>query len=374
MLGEDALLARITRLLGPAPAGVLGIGDDAAIAPPGTGPALLTTDVLVEGTHFRREWSLPEEVGWKALAVNLSDAAAMGGRPRHALVSLILPSATRVESVLALYRGMRRMASRTGTTVLGGNLARGKPLSVTITLLGDFPHGDPVLRSGARPGDRLYVTGQPGLARLGLRLLERERASSGRRRGAGQDPWEDGPRSRLAMLERRRRLAHTVPAGAAAIGRLLSPEPRLEVAAALSVARPEVADGLSLPRPQVAAGLSLTRPTAMIDVSDGLAVDLRRLAKASGVCLVVDVVALPASPSFRAGCAYLRESPEHAGLLGGEDYELLFTLPPTANVPRRIGRVPVVPIGEVVSGSGVHLRDSAGDVHPLDLRGFDHFR
>jgi thiamine-monophosphate kinase len=363
MLGEDALLTRIARLLGPAPAGVLGIGDDAAVAPPGTGPMLLTTDVLVEGTHFRREWTLPEEVGWKALAVNLSDAAAMGGRPRHALVSLILPPETLVESVLALYRGMRRLASRSGTAVLGGNLARGKPLSLTLALVGDFPGGDPVLRSGARPGDRIYVTGQPGLARLGLQLLERERSSGHGRRGAGSDPWEEGPRCRREMLERRRRLAGQVPAGAAALRRLLRPEPRLEVAGALA-----------LPRSEPDAGRPLPRPTAMIDVSDGLAMDLPRLAKASGVSLIIDLSALPASSAFRASCATLRKSPEHTALQGGEDYELLFTLPPRANVPRRIGRVAIHPIGQVAPGSGVLLRDRAGDLHPLDLRGFDHFR
>src|SRR5262245_6545937 len=168
-LGEDRLLARLKGVIDAPPRGVVGIGDDAAV----WDGQLLTTDTLVENVHFRRAWCSPEELGWKALAVNLSDIAAMGGTPRAALVSLMLPPQTAVEVVLRLYVGMGRLAKTSHTAIVGGNLGRGPAVSVTLTLTGEV-EGKPLLRSGARPGDRIYVSGQPGLARLGYLILKRE--------------------------------------------------------------------------------------------------------------------------------------------------------------------------------------------------------
>lgn len=135
-IGELGLLERLGRLVGPPPEGTVGIGDDAAVIPWGRGPVLATTDSMVEGTHFRTDWFRPEEVGYKSLAANLSDAAAMGGRPTHALVSLVLPPTLPVRSVERLFRGMLELARAQDVLVVGGNLARGDAVAVTVALLG----------------------------------------------------------------------------------------------------------------------------------------------------------------------------------------------------------------------------------------------
>jgi thiamine-monophosphate kinase len=339
-LGEDRLLDRIRKRIDPVPAGMLGLGDDAAILPATRRPQLLTTDALVEHAHFRRTWCTPPEVGWKALAVNLSDVAAMGGRPVAAVVSLVLPPATTVRTVLGLYGGLRTLARRTGVAILGGNLAQGSPLSLTLTILGEVPDGPPVLRSGARPGDRLYVSGQPGLARLGYLILDHKREPE------RTDPWA-GPWA--SILARRKRAASAFPGGGAAVRRFLLPEPRL----------PWVRDAL------------VFRPSAMMDLSDGLATDLPRLAQASGVRIVIEETVLPVSRAFRLLSEKLGVPAEAAVLQGGEDYEIVLTLPagtpaPDASLWHAIGRV--------TSGRGVAVRDAAGRTRPLRMEGFDHFR
>lgn len=356
-LGEARFLERIARLVPEAEPGVVGIGDDAAILPGGRGSVLLTTDALVEGTHFHRRWFRPEEAGYKALAVNLSDAAAMGGVPRFAAVSLILPGTTAMQSVARLYRGMLGLARRTGVSVVGGNVAEGKAVSVTVSLLGSFPRGEPVLRSGARPGDRLYVSGQPGLARLGLRLLQDRRASGsgGRSRSRAREPrlpdlWESAGKEAAAP---RRELARSHPGGATALKRFLTPEPRLALA----------------------RNLQLYRPTAMIDVSDGLGEDLFHLA-GGGRAMRVDPGRFSFPPAFRKLASILGEAPEDAYLKGGEDYELLVALPPeTAERlgPRAVlAGTPLTAIGTVAAGSGVILE---GDrQRTLSRSGFQHFR
>jgi thiamine-monophosphate kinase len=328
-LGEDRLLDRIRSVIDPAPKGVVGIGDDAAVL----GRQLLTTDTLVENVHFRRAWFTPEELGWKALAVNLSDIAAMGGTPRAALVSLILPVDTGVDVVLGFYRGIRRLARTTGVAILGGNLVRGSPLSITLTVVGEG--AAPVLRSGARPGDRVFVSGQPGLARLGYLILKRKLPAT-------KDAWA---KPRASLLSRRNAAANAYPGGKKAIRRFVLPDPRMELARDV-------------------------HPTAMMDVSDGLATDLSRLARASGVGIVIDIAALPISRAFRSLCGALRVAPEHVMVEGGEDYELVMTLPPSAPPPDTI---PWHCIGEVTSGHKVLVRDKER-TRPLIARGFDHFK
>lgn len=364
-LGEAEFLKRIARLVpGPEP-GVVGIGDDAALLPVERGSVLLTTDTLVEGTHFDRRWFRPEETGYKALAANLSDAAAMGGAPRFAVVSLILPGATAMQAVVRLYRGMLGLARRTGVSVVGGNVAEGATVSVTLSLLGSFPRGEPVLRTGSRPGDRLYVSGQPGLARLGYRLLAgasggrggtAERASGHRASGSRSrrprlpDLW-DAPGKDAASA--RRTLARSHPGGPSALKRFLTPEPRLALA----------------------RNLQLYRPTAMIDVSDGLGEDLFHLA-GGGCAMHVDPARFPLSPSFRKLAVLLGEDPAEAFLAGGEDYELLVALPP--ETAERLGPRAVLAgtaltaIGAVAAGSGVFL--SGTPKRALSRSGFQHFR
>ena len=329
-LGEDRLVERIKRVTGRTPPGVVGIGDDAAVF----GRQMLTTDALVENVHFRRAWLSPEELGWKALAVNLSDVAAMGGIPRIGLVSLILPENTLVEVVLRMYVGMRRLAQKTGVVVLGGNLARGSPLSLTLTVAGEPGVNGPVLRSGARPGDKLYVSGQPGLARLGYLIMSRFTAK--------KNAWDGG---KADFMRRRKQAVDAYPGGLKAVRRFITPDPRVDL------------------------GQSV-RPTAMMDVSDGLATDLRRLARASGVGVVIDTELLPVSRSFRDLCEALKVAPETVMLEGGEDYELVMTLPPSAKAPD-----PVIwrCIGDATSGRAVLVRHK-GKTRPLTARGFDHFR
>ena len=329
-LGEDRLLDRIRNLIDPAPKGAVGVGDDAAVL----GGQLLTTDTLVDNVHFRRAWCTPEDVGWKALAVNLSDIAAMGGRPVAALVSLVLPGQTSIETVLGFYRGMRRLARLWKVPILGGNLARGELLSLTLSVIGEPGRRGPILRSGARPGDRLYLSGEPGLARLGYLILDREMPFI-------KDGWLE---ARQTLIERRKRAAEPYPGGSKAIRAFLLPTPRLD-----------------LPR--------VIRPSAMMDLSDGLAADLPRLVRASGVGMVIDLAALPISKSFWGLCDALGVSPEATVLEGGEDYELIATVPASAKVPK-----PWHLIGEITSGNKIHLRGADGRIRPLTRRGFDHFK
>jgi len=356
-VGEEGLLRRLARLIGPPPAGVLGVGDDAAVVPRGRGASLLTTDVMVEGTHFRRAWFRPEELGMKALAANLSDAAAMGGRPTYALVSLILPPETRVDAVQRIYRGMLRVARGARVALVGGNVARGETLSVSVTLTGDFPYGKPALRRGARPGDRIYVTGQPGLAHLGFLLLLAEASERGGRRGSRtgttdpEDLWAPPPRREpdwRAALRRRG------PWEARALRRFLAPEARLDAGRALRA----------------------HRPTSLIDVSDGLNLDLRHLAGA-GARLVVEPEALPLPAGFGRLAGKLGLDPAAAALHGGEDYELLFTVSPAtaARLGARavLGDTPAHRIGRVEAGRPGVWTDGRSGATRMTGGGFRHF-
>ncbi len=351
-LGEGGLIRRIARILGAPPRGDLGIGDDAAVVSLRGSHALLTTDVLVEGTHFHRRWFRPEEVGHKALAANISDAAAMGGEPTHALVSLVLPPATSVEAVERIYRGMRRLARREGVAVIGGNLARGERISVTVFLLGRFRSGKALLRSGAHAGDRVFVSGRPGLAYLGFRLLDAVLPVARRTAAGGpRDPWLEAPAGEPAW---RRELRAGSPEASAALRRFLVPEPRVPLARALR----------------------RLHPTSLIDVSDGLSIDLGHLAE-TGVRVELDPERLPIAPGFRTLAHALGEHSVLACLRGGEDYELLFTLPPAAAARAAregiLGGVRVTEIGRIARGpAGVFVPGSGGWT-PLPPLGFRHF-
>ena len=345
-LGETRVLKLIGRLIGAPGQGEVGFGDDAAVIPRSRGATFITTDVMVQDIHFKTHWFRPEEVGFKTLAVNLSDAAAMGGHPTHAVVSLILPRQTRIEAVRRFYRGLLRLARREGVAVVGGNLSAGKEISATVTLTGTFPRGDPILRSGARPGDCVYVTGQPGLARLGFLLLSRK----GKAKKTSPDLW--------AWFQRepawRKKLRGSLPGASKALQRFLAPEPRL---------------------PMVRA-LSLYRPTALVDVSDGLASDLRHLG-GSGFGVLIEEAQLPGTPGFRKLAVALGEAPVETSLSGGEDYELLIAVPEEAAErlgPRAVlAGTPFTRIGRVVSGKGILVQTKKGRV-PIPARGFEHFR
>jgi thiamine-monophosphate kinase len=312
--GEFALIDRFTRPLPRAGEGVvLGIGDDAAVLRAPAGEDLVATvDAVVEGVHFDGRFT-PEDVGWKALAVNLSDLAAMGARPLWALVALALPAETPAARTAGIARGLGRCARAHDIAVAGGNVTRAGELSVTVTVVGAVRRGRALTRAGARPGDLLAVSGTLGDAAAGL---------------------AEGAPAALARRQRR-------------------PAPRLRLGRALAgVAR------------------------AAIDVSDGLAQDLGHLCAVSGVGAEVDPALLPTSPALRratgGGARALA-----AALAGGEDYELLVALPPArlaaARAAAQAARTPLTVIGRAVEGRGVRILTADGRELPLPA-GHDHLR
>jgi thiamine-monophosphate kinase len=328
---EDALVHAIRTLLGVAApdAGVrVGIGDDCAVLEPTPGAALLAkTDLLVEDVHFRRRWAEPADIGWKSLAVNLSDIASMGGRPRWALVALACPEDTTAEEIMAFYEGAQALGRRHGVTVVGGDTSS-SPAGwfVNVMLLGEAV--TPRLRSGARPGDVVAVTGSLGRSAAGLAALERTRAPAG------------ASAAQLAEVT----AAH------------LRPEPR-------------VAEGRWL---GTAGGV-----TAMMDVSDGVGIDLPRLLEASAVGARVDVERLPIDGATRAVAAALAVDPLAWATGGGEDYELLLTCEPAAleRLQRGVaghGGGRLTPIGEIVAGAP-RCRWLARGREVAVARGFEHF-
>lgn len=291
--GERALLQRLRARIPPAPGVLLGPGDDAAIVRTGA-ETIVTTDALVEDVHFRRDWSSARRLGRKALSVNLSDLGGMGGRGRYATVSLCLPPALEVAWLDALYDGLLERASEAGVALVGGNLsAISGPVVIDVAVLGDAPR--PLRRAGARPGDRIVVTGAPGSASIGLALLR-----------AGVRLGEDGS----AVVPSSAPVPSSVQDEAlrACLRAHLDPAPPLDLAAALG------------PLQAVHAGM---------DVSDGLSGDLLALCVESGLSAILDETALPMPPAAELAAWGAGDATAHL-LHGGEDYGLLLAVDPGA--------------------------------------------
>ncbi|MBP5092973.1 MAG: thiamine-phosphate kinase [Abditibacteriota bacterium] len=287
--GERAVIELIKELAGPKS----GIGDDCAVIEPHKRKTVVTADLLVEGVHFRADWATYYEIGAKAAAVNLSDIAAMGGDPSHTFISAALPD-TEFDDLRELVRGMCETFTRYGSVIAGGDTTASKSgLVINITQTGYCDK--PVLRSGAEVGDYVMVTGPLGASRAGLELLAR----FGRKKAE-----EISPRCVKA---------HITPT-------------------------PKIAEGLFLAKSGVV--------TAMMDISDGLASDAKRICEESGVGMEIYPEKLPISDCLREAAGYLGLSEEKIALAGGEDYELLFTTPK----PEEVAEVAVV-IGRVVEGS-----------------------
>ncbi|HEX3326678.1 MAG TPA: thiamine-phosphate kinase [Actinomycetota bacterium] len=285
-LGEAGLIDRILSRIGRPEAGVVSGGDDAA-AVPGADRILITTDALVENVDFDFSYGSGADVGWKSIAVNASDIAAMCGRPAWATVVLGMPAETRVSTIDGLLEGMLEASARWNIVLVGGDISKASELSITVAMIGSPLGVAPVLRSGARVGDALCVTGSLGGAAAGLRLL--------RHRGVGATRAGDHPSGQsLASSD----------ATTALMNRQLRPVARVEQAAALA---------------------SLL-PSSMIDLSDGLAVDLARLMRASHTGCRVDQTSLPVDPDLDALFGSDAEAALELAILGGEDFELLFTL------------------------------------------------
>ena len=318
-MGEEAIIGALASLgCTGALSGETGVGDDCAIIPAGQGRVeLITTDLLVEGVHFRREWTTPEDLGRKALAVNLSDVAAMGGMPSSAFLSLALPPELERAWLERLFSGMDALAMASGTALLGGDTTRSPgPLVINFTVLGHAMEAQVKRRDGARPGDLICVTGALGDAAAGLRLLQEELAAT---------PSEDEAQL-LAALHR--------------------PHPHLEAGQRLA-ASPGV--------------------HAMMDLSDGLATDLARLMKASGCGARVELEALPVSGALaRVATDHGWDAAELAAA-GGEEYCLLFTVAPDA-----AEEAGAIVVGEVLAGEGVSWVRGGAAVR-LSEKGFNHF-
>jgi len=314
-ISEDELLTAIGRVLsGTGPEVLVPVGDDAAVVRRGAGDLVLSTDALVEGTHFDRAMSTPRDIGYKAIAASISDIAAMAASPRYALCALTLSDDVDAGWTMELFGGMREASDEFACTLIGGNLARGADVTVAITVTGEVARGAAVRRGGAKPEDVVVVTGTLGGAAAGRRLA---------RRGA---PWTEDELDAIHHHER--------------------------------------------PAPRVGEAPVLARngATAMIDVSDGLARDLVRLCEASGVGVRLDPATVPAHPAAAEGEA----------LGGGEDYELLATMPSAGAVADAASELadvfatPLTAIGTITT-EGLQTVDDSGKTHPLEPSGWDHF-
>ncbi len=329
-LGEFGLIQRIKQVIGEkGPGEVIEIGDDTAVLNvPADKLLLATCDAQIEGRHFLKEKITPYQLGKRVAAINLSDIAAMGGIPRYALVSLALPIHTTVEFVEELYKGMKESFGRFGAHIVGGNLARSsKEIFIDVTLLGMVVPEQVLLRSGAKPGDVVLVTGTLGKAAAGLQIL----------------------------------LGNVEPGN-------INVEPLIEA--------------YLTPEPQIRAGQALAGlqcVTAMIDVSDGLAGDIRRICELSQVGVEIWMDKVPISDLVERLAEENHKDPLDWALYGGEDYQLLFTAPEEKveriiSTLRKEVSLEVTSIGRIqVPGKGNKLVGRDGTVLPLEAKSWDHF-
>jgi len=313
--GEFELIERLVKGLRISRKTILGPGDDCAILAPSKAPQLFTIDSMLEGVHFRCGWGPPEKLGAKALAVNLSDIAAMGGTPTACVINLAVREGLDARFFDRLYTGIRKTAQRYHTDVVGGNITHGDRLAITVALLGDASRNI-MRRDLARVGDEIFVTGTAGDSAAGLAILEGKLKARG---GA-----------REFLVERH-----------------LNPTPRIEAGLALAKMNPA---------------------PAAIDISDGLLQDLGHIAERSRVGAEIDAASVPVSEAYRAA---MRDDLSLA-LGGGEDYELLFCIRPgrtEASLSRPLG-VPVHRIGRIIKGRRIMVRGTQS----VKLRGWDQLR
>lgn len=329
IISEEELVQQFLAPLAASAPGAFELKDDCAtITAPAGHDLVITTDALTSGLHFFPD-EKPETIGWRALAINISDLAAKGATPLHYLLALALPEAPTADWMIQFAGGLKDAQDHYGLTLIGGDTDRrpGVPLSVTITAMGLVPSGRMVRRGTAKVGDRIFVSGTLGDAALGLAL----------RRAPEAKRFPELDKDQRAFL----------------VGRFLRPTPRIEL-----------------------SGLLIDSASAAMDLSDGLAKDLGRMCKASGVGARVSLGKLPLSV---AAAAVLAAHPElaEAPANGGDDYEILATIAPANAAAFEEAAleqgVAVTDIGEIVKGAGVTLLDAAGKPAVLAKTGYEHF-
>jgi len=325
-VGEFGLIAKIRNWMDVSRADVVqGIGDDVAVVEMGEKALLITTDILIEDIHFERSWTDPFRLGKKALAVNLSDIAAMGGIPKYFLISLGLPKTLPFSFVSLFYRGLKEMARRFRVDLVGGDTSLSQKIIINICLIGEGKKGDLLFRNGAKVGDDLYVSGTLGDAALGLKILQ-----------------DKGAKRKSKGL----------------IDKHLSPNPRIEL-------------GQALARKQIVS--------AMIDVSDGLLSDTRHIIEESKVGARIWENCIPLSSLYRRWVRTYSKDPYRIALSGGEDYELLFTASPKRKAGilslARSLNVPITRVGEILpEKERFHVIRKEGEKISSHRLGFDHFK
>ena len=324
---------------------MVGPGDDAAVIEPERGALeVLTTDAQVEGIHFDRRFVPPDAIGHRALAVNLSDLAAMGASPRCALLSLALPDHLDVADVDRLLDGLLAAAAQYKVALVGGNITRSPgPLVVDVTAIGSARRRGVLTRGGARPGDDVYVTGSIGDAMVGLEALR-----DGFVGASGGGRSKDRPLHGAGV--------EAAPQTGLCEQRYLRPDPRVRA-------------GVLLGRTRAAS--------ACMDLSDGLADGLRQVGEASNAGMLIDAAALPIAEGVRAWHAAHGRDAVEAALTGGDDYELLFTVRPAQRgrfrgARKQIGDLPITRIGTVTKDRRLIIRTPEGDRELPP--GFEHFR
>ena len=307
---------------------IKGIGDDCAVFGPYPGRVLLfTTDMLVEDIHFLRDKLTPYQLGWKAIAVNLSDIAAMGGRPLYILISLAIPAKTNVEVIQDLYKGMKDICEHYTVNILGGDtVASPDKLIINISLIGDAKEKEVIYRSGARPGDKIYLTGNVGDSFAGLKILKNEISP---------------PNS----ISKHFIKVHNEPKPLIETGRIIA-----------------------------TSGLA----SAMIDLSDGLLSDLRHICKESGVGAMLFRGRIPLSSELKLLASRTKFNPLDLALSGGEDYILLVTVHEANSKDFELlfkdkRPSPLYLIGEIREEQGIRMVNDDGSIEEIDIRGFNHF-
>lgn len=322
-IGEFNLIKRLSsKLMPPARKVLAGIGDDAAALPSSKDKLqVVTTDMLVEDVHFRTSTAKPFEIGWKSLAANISDIAAMGGEPTYAFVSIGFTSHTTLEFADELYAGMKKIADLYSVDIVGGDTVSAPQIIINIALLGEVEQENLILRSGAKADDVILVTGDLGGADAGLAILEYN----------------------LALEDTKKHL---------------------------------------MPIPRVSEGRLLAKSgyvNSMIDISDGLASEVNHICDMSGTGALIFMEKIPLSHNVFEVSQKTGKKPYDFALYGGEDYELLFTCHPDKasdlieEMSIKLG-TPLTIIGRITDAPGSLIMDKNGDIFPLEARGYDHFK